>query len=80
MNQEDAKRIIEQGITYAELRAILLTEFDGAASTTIRDFTKHDVQLLLRGCIGNRNGRVNAKTHSALVAQLVLREFAPDNN
>ncbi len=76
MNQAAAKLIIEQGITYAELRTILLPEFDGAQSTTIRDFTKHDVQLLLRGCIGNRNGRVNAKTHSALVAQLILREFS----
>lgn len=76
MNQRDAKLVIDQGITYAELREILFSEFDGAPSKTIRDFTKHEAQLLLRGCIGQRNGIVNKRTHSALVAQLILREFS----
>jgi outer membrane lipopolysaccharide assembly protein LptE/RlpB len=75
VNQADAQAIIEGGITYQELRELMQQELDGSPSKTIRDFTKRKAQFLLSGCIGNRSGRVNTKTHSAVVAELILREF-----
>jgi N-acetylglutamate synthase-like GNAT family acetyltransferase len=78
MNRQEAIVIIEQGITYRQLRGILLPAVDGTESETIRDFTKLETHFLLRGCIANKDGRVQLKSHDALVAQLVLREFVPD--
>lgn len=79
MNDKDALLVVENGIRYAELRAILQGDFDEhAPATTITECTKGQAHLLYSGCIGNRQGRVNARTHSALVARLILREFGPD--
>lgn len=76
MNDREAQVIVDQGIRYAECREILRADFDEhAPSATVRDYTKGQVHLLLSGCIGNRQGRVNRRTHSALVARLILREF-----
>lgn len=76
MNDRDAILVVEQGIRYAELRALLQNDFDEHASaTTITESTKGQAHLLYSGCIGNRQGRVNRRTHSALVARLILREF-----
>ncbi len=79
MNDRDAVIVVEQGIRYAELREILQGDFDpDAPATTLTESTKGQAHLLYSGCIGNRQGRVNKRTHSALVARYILREFAPD--
>jgi hypothetical protein len=80
MNQEKAKQRINDGITYEELRDLLRTEFDGQDSVVIHDFTKLETHHLVSGCIDKKYGTVNSKSHDALVAQIALREFAPDNN
>ncbi len=79
MNDRDAQLIVEQGIRYAELREILRGDFDpDAQSKMIPTYTKGQTHFFLSGCIGNRNGRVSTRTHSALVARMILGEFAPD--
>lgn len=77
VDDRSAEIVVEQGVRYAELRAILRVDFDeDAPATTITECTKGQAHLLYSGCIGNRQGRVNKRTHSALVARLVLREFS----
>lgn len=77
MNRRDAQTIVEQGLSYEELQALLIGEFDGTRSVTIPEFTKAEVQFLCRGCIDTKGGRVLPGSHDALIAMLALMEFGP---
>jgi hypothetical protein len=80
MNQQDAKRIIEQGITFGELREMMLHEYDGKPAATIRDWTRSDAHLFLRSLINDMTGTVDPESWQAYAAELILREFGEDRS
>jgi hypothetical protein len=80
MDQRSAKTVIEQGITFGELREMMLHEYDGKPALTVRYSTRSDAHLFLSSLINDMTGTVDPESWQAKAAELIIREFGSDRS